>query len=244
MHYNYTLIVRKHNFLLFLKRKSSKPKTKARTPGQLIAWVLKVIIPYLSTIGTGLTDAMIWCDILKFNSLDRIPYSLLFTCFLNQLTAWLAAVNYFVRKNLASCLPTGAGHHYSQPICCLRSWLSRAITVYHIRTATMQLRQFRPEVSQFNETNKVLQKKKVFWHHMKQNWLTDWTSQFSADLHSILSISTCSHFVWGTACFQLHYLTRANEHFFKICYNYQGANVSFSFWLTTTLGAAKMNCRH
>lgn len=97
---------------------------------------------------------MIWCDTLKLSSMDRTLHCLLFTCLLNQLTDRLATVSYFARKKLASHLPTGAVHYYSWPVCYIRWWPSRAISIYHIPKATMQLSQFRPQVSQFNETNK------------------------------------------------------------------------------------------
>ena len=116
---------------------------------------------------------MIWCDTLKLNSMDRTLHCLLLTCLLNQLTDSLAAVSYFARNKLASHLPSGAIHYYSWPICYIWWWPSRAISIYHISKATMQLSQFRPKVSQFNETNKDFSFK-CQWHHVKQNWLTDW----------------------------------------------------------------------
>jgi hypothetical protein len=76
-----------------------------------------------------------------------------FTCFINQLTARLAAVSYVPLKKLASHLSAGAICYYPWPICCIWSWSNRTITVCHISKATMQLSQFSPKVSQFNETN-------------------------------------------------------------------------------------------
>lgn len=83
----------------------------------------------------------------------------------------------FCKKKLARLLPTGAVHYYSWPICCIWWWPSKAISVYHISTATMQLSQFMPQVSQFNETNEDFFFN-VSWHHMKQNWLIDWNLSF------------------------------------------------------------------
>ena len=181
MHCSNTFVVRKHNLLLFLQRESSK----VGIPGYLTAYILKVIktLSVKNWYWIDWPNDLMWYIKIEFNGQNT---ALLLTCLLNQLTDRLAAVSYFARKKLASHLPSGAIHYYSWPICCIWWWPSRAISIYHTSKAIMQLSQFRPKVSQFNETNKDFSFK-CQWHHVKQNWLTDWRSQLSTDLQSILS---------------------------------------------------------
>lgn len=109
MYHNNTFIVfRKHNLMLFIRRKSSKQKTKGRYPR---------IVHCLWLEGRhNLVKNSYWInrlnDLASYIKLEFTAQMLLLTCSLSPLTARLAAWG-FARKKSASHLPAGAVHEHS-----------------------------------------------------------------------------------------------------------------------------------
>ena len=107
--------------------------------------------------------------------------------------------------------------------CCIQWWPSRAISSYHISKATMQLSQFRPQVSQFNETNKDFSFKCQLASCGAK--LTYWRSQLSTDLQSTLSTPNLQPFCLKYSLFSATLSHQSQLAFFKIYNNYQSTNV-------------------